>query len=182
MPPIIRSGGIKIDNHSSVKRLLFYVEKWPGVDFRWGSLFVVTPAVPRLFWIPPCCLLHFSMLHYFQTKCNGKMNLHFFYHLVYKFRMIACRFPRNCKWISNKTKFWMSPHFITSFSPCDHCTFWLHFICNVKDKSWIGRSAQTNIACLRIFVEFHYNVLLFGVFCRLNLSCNFMGTLIYEPN
>ena len=22
----------------------FYVEKWPGVDFRWGSLFVVTPA------------------------------------------------------------------------------------------------------------------------------------------
>ena len=25
-------------------RSLFYVEKWPGVDFRWGSLFVVTPA------------------------------------------------------------------------------------------------------------------------------------------
>ena len=23
-------------------RSLFYVEKWPGVDFRWGSLFVVT--------------------------------------------------------------------------------------------------------------------------------------------
>ena len=25
-------------------RSLFYVEKWPGVDFRWGSLFFVTPA------------------------------------------------------------------------------------------------------------------------------------------
>ena len=25
-------------------RSLFYVEKWPGVDFRWGSLFVVTGA------------------------------------------------------------------------------------------------------------------------------------------
>ena len=28
-------------------RSLFYVEKWPGVDFRWGSLFVVTPALVR---------------------------------------------------------------------------------------------------------------------------------------
>ena len=25
-------------------RSFFYVEKWPGVDFRWGSLFVVTQA------------------------------------------------------------------------------------------------------------------------------------------
>ena len=58
-------------------RSLFYVEKWPGVDFRWGSLFVVTPASNAVFLNLIICKQHrfleYRGMHFRRTLYDFRL-------------------------------------------------------------------------------------------------------------